>query len=469
MVRSIRCIPIFVGTSVLMFAAGCSHAPTPAPVGTQPCPVAYAPAPAPTAIPAPAPVAPPQAALTPTGPTVIVVKDAGLQTPECALWDADQDVYFVSNINGAPTAVDQNGFISKIGPDGKVLELKFVDGTKKSSELNAPKGLAIAGKILYVADLDTVRMFDRKSGKPRGKIAIKNAVFLNALTVSPDGKVLYVSDSAVKIKDGNFSGTGGDAIFEIDLKKRAARPLVQDKALRWPNGVLADSSGVWVVTLGANELIHVNYKGEIGAITKLPKGGLDGIVRLADGSLLISSWEGSAIYRGLPGGEFREVISGVPSPAAIGLDSKRRAVLIPGFMASTFEAHVLPILPVLEAPVLPPPPPPPPAPAAKPAVAPAAAPAAVPAHVPAQAPAPAQAKPATPPPAAAPVPAHAPAPAPAPAPGYAPSPAPSYAPAPAPAPAPAAAPAPAPAAAPAPAPAAAPAPASSGPHPARWQ
>jgi len=450
MVRSIRCIPVLVGTSALIFAAGCSHCPAPAPVRTEPCPVAYAPAPAPMPAPAPA-MTPPPAATAPASPTTIVVKDAGLQTPECALWDADQDVYFVSNINGDPTAVDQNGFISKIGPDGKVVELKFVDGTKKGSELNAPKGLAIAGKILYVADLDTVRMFDRKSGKPRGKIAIKDAVFLNALTVSPDGKVLYVSDSAVKIKDGNFSSTGSDAIFEIDLKKKTAKPLLQDKALHWPNGVLADASGVWVVTLGANELIHVNYKGELGAVTKLPKGGLDGIVKLADGSLLISSWEASAVYRGLPGGEFKEVISGLQSPAAIGLDGKRHAVLIPVYMASAFEAHALPVLPVLEAPT----PPPPPAPPAKPAVAPAPAPAPAPAL------APQPARPATPPPAAAPGPQQAGPATAAPAPAYAPAPPPAYA------PAPGYSPAPAPAPTTAPAPAAAPAPA--GPRPTRWQ
>jgi hypothetical protein len=61
-------------------------------------------------------------------------------------------------------------------------------------------------------------------------------------------------------------------------------------------------SGHHRVTLGGNELIHVSYKGELGSVTKLPKGGLDGIVKLDDNSFLISSWEGSAIYRGKPGG-----------------------------------------------------------------------------------------------------------------------------------------------------------------------
>ncbi len=344
MVCTSRCIPVLVGTGALMLAAGCCHAPVPPAAGAQPGPTPQAAAPAPASAPAPLPPpapTPPAAASTPASKTIVVAKDAGLQTPECALWDADHDVYFVSNINGDPTAVDKNGFISKISPDGKVIELKFIESGKKGAELNAPKGLAIAGNILYVADLNVVRKFDRKSGKPRGKIAIKGSIFLNGLAVSPDGKVLYVSDSAVKI-NGSFTGTGDDAVYEIDLRKRAVKPLIKDKALHWPNGLLADSTGVWVVTLGSNELIHVNYKGELGDITKLPKGSLDGIVKLSDGSLLISSWEASAVYRGLPGGEFKEIISGVQSPASIGLDSKRRAVLIPIFMGSTLRCTPCP-------------------------------------------------------------------------------------------------------------------------------
>jgi sugar lactone lactonase YvrE len=451
MVRFSRSIPVLASTCALMLAAGCSHCPPPAPVARQPICMAQAPAPAPLPVPRPAPaVTPAPAASDAAATSTIVIKDAGLQTPECVLWDADQDVYFVSNINGDPTAADQNGFISKIGPDGKIINLKFVDGNKKRGELNAPKGMAIAGDILYVADLDVVRKFDRKSGKPKGKITVKGSVFLNALALSPDGKVLYVSDSAVKINEAGFAGTGADAIYEIVIGKRSAKPLIQDKALHWPNGMVADESGLWVVTLGRNELIHVNYKGELGSLTKLPKGGLDGIVRLADGSFLISSWDGSAIYRGLPGGEFTEVLSGLTSPASIGLDSKRHAVLIPVFMASAVEIHTLPVLPLLAVPT----PPVAPSPVAKPTATPGSVTPPVP-PVPPN-------KPATPPPAPLSAPAYVPAPAPAPA----------SAAAPAPAPAPATAPAPAPAAAPAPSarpvPVKAPAPAS-GPRTTRWQ
>ncbi len=424
--RSSRSALVLLSTSAVAIA-GCAHSRQPVAAPQPARPVAVAPAPAPV----PVHVAIPQAPPAPPIPAPIIIKDAGLQTPECVLWDADQDVYFVSNINGDPTAFDKNGFISKIGPDGKVIDLKWIDGSKRATELNAPKGMVIAGGILYVADIDVVRKFDHKTGKPKGKIAVKNAVFLNALTVSPDGKTLYVSDSAVKIKDGQFSGTGADAIYAIDIKKRSVKPLIQDKTLFWPNGVLADNTGVWVVTLARNELVHVNYMGEMGSVTKLPKGSLDGIVRLPDNSLLISSWEGSAVYRGLPGGEFQELISGATSPAAIGLDGKRNAVLIPIFMGSAVEIHTLPTLPPLESPV--------------PATVPAAATTSPGAPGSANIPAPEL------PPATTRAPAAAPAPQPRP-----------VAPAPPPPPAPAAAPAPA-----AQAPAAAPA--SSGSKPTRWE
>jgi hypothetical protein len=267
-----------------------------------------------------------------------------MQMPKSVLWDAGQDVYLVSNINGESAIPNRNGFLSKIGPDGKVIALKFVDGSKKGSELNAPKGMAIIGDILYVADISVVRKFDRKTGKAKGEIKIPNAIFLNDLSASPDGKTLYVSDSAVTFKAGNFAGTGNDAIYTINVKKGSVAVLISDEALHWPSGLLADEDGVWVVALGANHLFHVDQQGGTGPATRLPKGGLDGIVKLGDGSFLVSSWEASAIYRGFPRGEFKEVISGIPSPADIGLDSKRNTLLIPIFQKSAVQFVPLPPL-----------------------------------------------------------------------------------------------------------------------------
>ena len=76
-------------------------------------------------------------------------------------------------------------------------------------------------------------------------------------------------------------------------------------------------------------------KGKKAAPQKPPKGQLDGIVVLDGGELLISSWEGKAIYRGKPGGEWKAVVEGVESPADIGWDSKRKRALIPLFIGNS--------------------------------------------------------------------------------------------------------------------------------------
>jgi hypothetical protein len=68
---------------------------------------------------------------------------------------------------------------------------------------------------------------------------------------------------------------------------------------------------------------------------KLPKGQLDGVVVLDGGDVLVSSWEGSAVYRGKPGGEWKPVVENVKSPADIGYDSKRHRILIPSFQGNT--------------------------------------------------------------------------------------------------------------------------------------
>ena len=89
----------------------------------------------------------------------IVVSDVGFATPESVEYYAAEDVYLVTNINGSPFAADGNGFISKIKPDGSVIDLKWIDGTRKGVTLNGPKGAAIAGKNLFVADGDQVQVF----------------------------------------------------------------------------------------------------------------------------------------------------------------------------------------------------------------------------------------------------------------------------------------------------------------------
>jgi hypothetical protein len=309
------------------------NAPTPAATAaTQPEAAQASSMPQPA--PPPSPVTP-AGIVSSTGATMIVKE--GIATPESVFYDIESDVYLVSNINGSPVEADDNGFISRLSPEGKVVELKWIDGAKDTVKLNAPKGMAVAEGILYVTDIDHIRKFDVKTGEPKGDIAIKGATFLNDIALAPDG-TLYVTDSGLKAGANGLEPTGTDAIYK--LVKDQPKALVRGKNLNGPNGVLADESGVWVVTYRANELYNVK-SGKKADVKKLPKGGLDGIVKTNDGRILVTSWEANQIFGAMPGEEFTVVVADAKSPADIGYDVKRNRVLIPLFLENAVQIQPL--------------------------------------------------------------------------------------------------------------------------------
>jgi sugar lactone lactonase YvrE len=319
---------------VLGFAVACggetpeSTAPTTsASAATPPAPSASA---APSA--STADVTPP----VPTGP-VPIFHLAGFQTPESIAYDDANDRYLVSNINGSPGEADNNGYISLVSPDGKMILEKFIAGGVNKVQLSAPKGTAIANGFLYVADLDTVRMFDLKTGAPKGSVKIPGATFLNDVDADAQGKV-YVSDTGVKVGAHGFEPTGTDAVYVID-KANKVKPLAKSPDLGKPNGVYAgDKTGLWVVTFGAAKVYRLDDKGKKQDETTLPAGSLDGIIKNGD-DLYISSWETSSVYKGRPGGTFTVAIPNVKSPADIGLDTKRKRILVPLFSDNAIEAY----------------------------------------------------------------------------------------------------------------------------------
>ena len=280
--------------------------------------------------------APPPPRPKPAGATAQQITQ-GLQTPESVLYDAQQDVYFVSNINGEPLAEDNNGFISRVTAETLQIEPKWIDSSKKGVTLNGPKGMAILGEDLYVADINVVRRFDRISGVPKGGIAIPGSTFLNDLTT--DGTSVYVSDSGLKAgAGGNLEPTGSDAIWKIT--GNTPEKVAGGEDLKRPNGLDIVGGKVWAVSFGSNKLYEID-NGTRSHIVSLPKGSLDGLVHLEDGTFLVSSWDGKAVYRGAMNGPFQPVVENVNAPADIGYDSKRHLLLIPHFMDNVVSLHPL--------------------------------------------------------------------------------------------------------------------------------
>lgn len=263
-------------------------------------------------------------------PAQINLEKLGLQTPESVFYDTKNDVYLVSNINGNPLVADNNGFISRISPDGKLLNLKWIEGGIKSTTLNAPKGMTAVSGILYVADINKLRKFNLKSGKSMGEIAVPEATFLNDLTSDKSGNT-YVSDSGFKLGANGFEPSGTDAIYKVSRAGKVSI-LAKGQQLTNPNGLEVLSNGKIQVTSGSKEIYTLDKNGQRGDVITMPAGSLDGVVQLADGRLLISSWETSSIYAVGTDGTANVLVDKLALPADIGFDSKRERLLVPLFM-----------------------------------------------------------------------------------------------------------------------------------------
>lgn len=251
----------------------------------------------------------------------------GFSGPESVLHDTQADVYLVSNINGQALEFDDNGFISRVSPDGTILDLKWIDGESDAVTLNAPKGLGLLGDTLLVADIDVVRLFDRKSGAPVGDWAVAGATFLNDIAVASDGTI-YVSDSGVRFGESGPEDTGSAAIHVFSSD--GSHQTLDAGDVSRINGIAERDGRVYGVGSFGSGAVFSVFGGSRTELPPLPGVNLDGIIVMDDGELLISDWSTRSIYLLRPNGSASAVTKNVESPADIGIDRRRNRVLIPG-------------------------------------------------------------------------------------------------------------------------------------------
>jgi len=265
---------------------------------------------------------------------------SGFQTPESVKWDAGSGYWFVSNINGQAPAKDGNGFISRLTKDGTVDSLHFISGGKNGVTLNGPKGLAIIGDTLFVADIDAIRAFNKTTGAPirSWDVSKQGAKFLNDVATTPNGDV-YITDTQIAFNaNGSTSHTGTDRIFMVSRDRKSASIAIQSDSLGRPNGITWDpkNNRFIVVSFGTNA-IHGWVPGskDVTTIATGP-GQFDGVEIASDGRVLVSSWADSSVSV-INGNTMSHIVTGVEAPADIGLDAARGLLAVPLFNKNQVE------------------------------------------------------------------------------------------------------------------------------------
>jgi sugar lactone lactonase YvrE len=265
-------------------------------------------------------------------------KTEGFNTPESVRYDAALDVFFVSNIAGNPSAKDNNGFISKVEAGNTANSTVLVRGGEGGVTLNAPKGMAVQGDTIWVADIDAIRAFDKNTGKHVRSVSIPKATFLNDVVAAPDGWI-YFTDTGLRFDSrGNASQAGEDRVLRVKGDK--IESILWGSDLSSPNGLAFDKANFRFV-VGPWDADSV-YTFAPGSLTKTKlaagRGQFDGIEVLDDGRVLVSSWADSSVSV-VRDGKLEKVVSGVDGPADFGFDTKRNVLAIPRFSANTVDYY----------------------------------------------------------------------------------------------------------------------------------
>ncbi len=275
--------------------------------------------------------------LSPASAQITVTK---LEAPYSFVSSQAGTEYFISSINGDPETADNNGFITKLDANGKMLNLKFIQGGKADVTLHAPKGMALVDNTLYIADLDHLRAFDMTSGKTVASIPIPgaNGQSRALLTdVASNGKgLLYCSDQKA------------NRIYRIDLASQKVTILVTDTSLAGPSGLAVHPK--------SGQLIAVSWdKGKIfeispeGIVTELFSNSffsnrftnLRGVDFDRWGNMYVSDSTRGKVWRMSWDKRFQVIAEYLPSPGDISIDRTNNLILVPYEFAHAAEMNGL--------------------------------------------------------------------------------------------------------------------------------
>ncbi len=251
------------------------------------------------------------------GVTKLWETPAEIPSAESAVFDPARSVFYVSAYDAAnPDPSPGRQFLTRLGPDGRIETLRWVDG------LTHPTGLVLDGGTLFAVEPTGVAVIDVATVKVRERIPVPGAVMLNKAARSADG-ALFVTDSrkgviwrladgraeewltgllrpnALHIRGGTlFVGTNGDgAVRSIDLATRDARTLA-----RFGPGILvgltSDDAGNLLVSQVEGRIFRIAPDGTVTRLldTSVPGKGTCNFAFVPDRRLLVvPTWTGNTV------------------------------------------------------------------------------------------------------------------------------------------------------------------------------
>jgi hypothetical protein len=278
-----------------------------------------------------------QTGLLPAAATQI----SGLESPQSFLADPATNSYFISNINGEPGARDNNGFITKLNGNAEVIGFKFIHGGQNDTTLHAPKGMALIDNILYVADVDTLRAFDKNTGRSITNVtfpAPKSTVPMSLVDIAVgDHGLLYVSDLM------------SNTIYQVDtVHQYRVSVFVHDARLAGPAAIAVHPKTRHVISVSweKGSIIDITPEGEM---TELVSNSfftsrfqnLSGVDFDRWGNMYVSDLTAGKVWRMQPNKKFQVIAEYLPSPADLGVDRVNNLILVPFLQANVAEVNGL--------------------------------------------------------------------------------------------------------------------------------
>lgn len=254
----------------------------------------------------------------------------GLDRPESVAVDTAREVLYVSNIRGGGADQDGDGFIARIGLDGTVLDAEWVQG------LDAPKGIALHGDLLWVADIDEIVEVNVAEARVVARHRVEGALFLNDVALGPDGSV-FVSDTQThrihRLRDGRVETW-------LDVGRLAS-----------PNGLLVEGNALLVladtadtngdarrlrrVALDTRAIVTPFVKSDVETAV----GRLDALQADGHGGYFQSDWRAGRVYHVGPSGSATVLAEVGPGAADLAYVPSTAMLYLPVMQAGQLIAY----------------------------------------------------------------------------------------------------------------------------------